>query len=125
MLVDKAGNRPWEYVEHIFFNARIIYEIPQIYYSYKYSLPCFSLSLQIVLFIYIKHQISTRNVKTNVFSTKYIPSNRFTQEILCSTKGTAFKMKHSAFRSIRVSSAKAYVNQFLALPNAMYSLKEY
>jgi len=52
------------------------------------------------------------------------PSNR--SEIINNLKTQVRKISiKTAFRRIHVRSARAYVNQFLALPNAMYSHSEY
>jgi hypothetical protein len=42
-------------------------------------------------------------------------------EIIYSTQTSKTNTKISAFQPIPVRSAKTYVNQFLALPNALYS----
>ena len=44
-----------------------------------------------------------------------------TPEIIYSTQTSKTNTKISAFQPIQVRSAKTYVNQFLALPNALYS----
>jgi len=70
--------------------------------------------------------MSTRNVQTNIFLTKYVSFKPIHHsETIYSTQDSKINIKTYAFRYIPVSSAKAYVNQFLALPNAVYSRSVY
>ena len=48
-----------------------------------------------------------------------------TPEMIYNTQASNINIKTSDFRCITARSAKAYANQFLTLPNAMYNQSEY
>ena len=76
--------------------------------------------------IYINHYIATRNVQTHIFLTIYVSFKRIHHtETIYSTQDSKINLQMSAFPYIPVRSAKAYVNQFLALPNAIFSHNVY
>jgi len=67
----------------------------------------------------------TQFTNTHIFNTICVHQTDSLSETIYSTQDSKVNIKTSAFRYITVRSAQAYVNQFLALPNAIFSHRVY
>jgi hypothetical protein len=67
----------------------------------------------------------TQCTNPHSFDKIYFHQTDSTPQIFYSTQTSKIKIKIFYFRCILVRSAKAYVNQFFALPKAMYSHSRY